>query len=87
MKKIELNDNNLETLMKWCTPRKNYEKWTEDDELLYRKIFDEPYMYLPEEIEEEEKQRNAKILVPLLYRERPPSNDNQVASDIKLHLE
>lgn len=46
MKKIELNDNNLETLMKWSTLRKNYEKWTEDDELLYRKLFDEPYMYL-----------------------------------------
>ena len=54
MKKIELNDNNLETLMKWCTPRKNYEKWTEDDELLYRKLFDEPYMYLPEEIDDED---------------------------------
>jgi hypothetical protein len=52
--KIELNDNNLETLMKWSTPRKNYEKWTEDDELLYRKLFDEPYMYLPEEIDDED---------------------------------
>ncbi|MEB7428521.1 hypothetical protein NGC25_14820, partial [Enterococcus faecalis] len=47
-------------LMKWCTPRKNYEKWTEDDELLYRKIFDEPYMYLPEEIEEEENRGTRK---------------------------
>lgn len=61
MKTIELNDNNLETLMKWCTPLKTYEKWTEDDELLYRKIFDEPYMYfLPEEIK----------------TEKLPSNDN-----------
>lgn len=75
-KTIELNDNDLETLMKWCTPLKTYEKWTEDDELLYRKIFDEPYMYLPEEIEEEEKKRNEYFLVPLLCTERLPSNDN-----------
>lgn len=53
MKKIELNENDLNVLQKWSTPHKTYENWTEDDELLYRKVFDEPYMYLPEEIETE----------------------------------
>ncbi|EPE2440889.1 hypothetical protein ACPTHO_12650 [Enterococcus faecalis] len=53
MKKIELSENDLKVLQKWSTPYKTYEHWTEDDELLYRKVFDEPYMYLPEEIENE----------------------------------
>jgi hypothetical protein len=37
----------------------------------YRKLFDEPYMYLPEEIDDEDegeyKKRNEKILAPLFH--------------------
>ena len=52
-KQIEVNETNLKVLQKWCTPFKTYEKWTEYEELRYIKGFGEPYMYLPEEIADE----------------------------------